>query len=203
MKIKVCGMRSPENIAALSRLPIDYMGFIFWEGSSRFVRSSTPELPAHIAKIGVFVDAPTADIHDIAKNHGLQGVQLHGKETAETCQHFQSLGYTVIKAFAVGPSFDFGLLEAYEPHCDYFLFDTKSELPGGSGKQFDWTLLEEYPSKTPFWISGGIGPTDAAAITELQKKNLPLDSIDLNSKFETAPGCKNIELLEGFINQLK
>lgn len=195
-------MRDPQNITQLSRLPIDYMGFIFWEKSKRFVDQPTPELSQQITKVGVFVDASTSFILQMAQAHQLKALQLHGNESPQVCAQLKAEGFVIIKAFAVGKFFDFNRLQAYEPHCDFFLFDTKSDLPGGSGQQFDWTLLNAYNSTTPFWISGGIGPGDVAEIQELKKKKLPLHSIDLNSKFETAPAQKDIALLEEFLKQL-
>lgn len=195
-------MRDPQNITQLSRLPIDYMGFIFWEKSKRFVDQPTPELSQQITKVGVFVDASTSFIQQMAQAHQLKALQLHGNESPQVCAQLKAEGFVIIKAFAVGKFFDFNRLQAYEPHCDFFLFDTKSDLPGGSGQQFDWTLLNAYNSTTPFWISGGIGPGDVAEIQELKKKKLPLHSIDLNSKFETAPAQKDIALLEEFLKQL-
>lgn len=202
MNVKVCGMRDPQNITQLSRLPIDYMGFIFWEKSKRFVDQPTPELSQQITKVGVFVDASKSYILQMAQTHQLKALQLHGNESPQVCAQLKAKGFVIVKAFAVGKSFDFNRLQAFEPHCDFFLFDTKSDLPGGSGQQFDWTLLNAYNSTTPFWISGGIGPGDVAAIQELKKKKLPLHSIDLNSKFETAPAQKDIALLEEFLKQL-
>lgn len=203
MKVKVCGMRDPQNIAEATSLPIDFMGFIFWDGSSRFVQHPTPKLPNSITKVGVFVNASLTEILATARQHQLGAIQLHGQESVELCQQLQAAGTLVIKAFSVGKTFDFSQLRPYESHCDYFLFDTKSDLPGGSGKQFDWTLLNEYDSPTPFWIAGGIGPKDVETVLQLKKKGLPLHTLDLNSKFETAPAQKNIELLAEFLNQIQ
>lgn len=198
MKLKVCGMRSPENIMALSQLAPDYMGFIFWEHSKRFVKAPTPDLPNSIKKTGVFVHASSSFIKDIAMQHQLQALQLHGDESPDFCQKLKATGLEIIKAFAVGTDFDFSVLEAYESVCDYFLFDTKGELPGGNGSRFDWTLLRGYPTTKPFFLSGGIGPKDQGAIASIISLNLPLYAIDINSKFEIEPGLKNIEVIKQF-----
>ena len=195
-------MREPNNIEALSDLQPDYMGFIFWAPSSRYVETTTPELPTEIKKTGVFVDASVDYIQSMVQQHDLQAVQLHGEETPNYCQLIQGFGVEVIKAFSIKNTFDFSTLEAYENSCDYFLFDTKGSLPGGNGFTFDWSLLKEYPSKKPFFISGGIGLENTKAIKELLNTNLPLFAIDVNSKFELAPGLKKIEALKQFKKEL-
>jgi phosphoribosylanthranilate isomerase len=195
-------MRLPENIKALNALNPDYMGFIFWAPSSRFVDSSTPPLLKEIKKTGVFVDASLDYIETIIKDHNLQAVQLHGKENPEYCSYIKNLDVEVIKAFSVKDHFDFSSLDPYESACDFYLFDTKGELPGGNGYGFDWSILKHYPSKKPFFLSGGIGLEEVKQILELKKIDLPLYAIDVNSKFETAPGVKKIDELEQFKNEL-
>jgi phosphoribosylanthranilate isomerase len=202
MKLKVCGMREPDNIAALSALQPDYMGFIFWAPSSRYVSETTPVLDKSIKKTGVFVDASVDYIQSSISTHQLQAVQLHGEETPSYCQLVQGFGVEVIKAFSVKDVFDFSMLEAYENSCDFFLFDTKGALPGGNGYTFDWSLLKEYPSQKPFFLSGGIGLENTQEIKELLNTDLPLYAIDVNSKFEVAPGLKKIEELTQFKNEL-
>ena len=195
-------MREPDNIAALSALQPDYMGFIFWAPSSRYVSETTPVLDKSIKKTGVFVDASVDYIQSSISTHQLQAVQLHGEETPSYCQLVQGFGVEVIKAFSVKDVFDFSMLEAYENSCDFFLFDTKGALPGGNGYTFDWSLLKECPSQKPFFLSGGIGLENTQEIKELLNTDLPLYAIDVNSKFEVAPGLKKIEELTQFKNEL-
>ena len=195
-------MREPNNIAALSDLQPDYMGFIFWAPSSRYVETTTPELPTAIKKTGVFVDASVDYIQSMVQQHDLQAVQLHGEETPNYCQLIQSFGVEVIKAFSVKNTFYFSTLETYEKSCDFFLFDTKGSLPGGNGYTFDWSLLKEYHSQKPFFLSGGIGLENTQEIKELLNTNLPLYAIDVNSKFEVTPGLKKIEALKQFKKEL-
>jgi len=195
-------MREPNNIAALSDLQPDYMGFIFWAPSSRYVNETTPKLDQRIKKTGVFVDASVDYIQSSISTHQLQAVQLHGKETPNYCQLIQGFGVEVIKAFSVKNVFDFSTLEAYESSCDFFLFDTKGALPGGNGYTFDWSLLKEYTSQKPFFLSGGIGLENTQEIKELLNTDLPLFAIDVNSKFELAPGLKKIEELKQFKKEL-
>ena len=195
-------MKTPKNIEALAALNPDYMGFIFWAPSSRFVNKITPLVPKKIKKTGVFVDATIDYIETIIKEHKLQAVQLHGKEAPEFCAYIKTLDVEVIKAFSMKEAFDFKSLEPYEIACDFYLFDTKGELPGGNGYGFDWSILKNYPSVKPFFLSGGIGKEEVSQILELRNTDLPLYAIDVNSKFESAPGVKKIDELEQFKNEL-
>lgn len=199
MKLKICGMKYPENIVEVGALLPDYMGFIFWEKSARYFEGIIPELPKSIKKVGVFVDASLDEILKKIEKYDLQAVQLHGHESVEFCENLKKNipNLTqVIKVFSILDTFDFQLLKPFEPVCDYFLFDTKGKLPGGNGSCFDWKVLEKYPSTQPFFLSGGIGLEEIEAVNEILKTNLPLHAIDVNSKFEIAPGLKNIEKLK-------
>ncbi len=202
MKFKVCGMRDPKNIESLTALKPDYMGFIFWEPSARYVSSSTPLLPPTIKKTGVFVDASFNYIKTNIEVHQLQAIQLHGKESPDFCKLTQSLGVEVIKAFGVAEGFKFSALDAYENYCDYYLFDTKGKLPGGNGYSYDWEILKKYLSKKPFFLSGGIDIEHIPEIHKLLNNNLPLYAVDVNSKFESEPGLKKIDALTQFKNKL-
>lgn len=195
-------MRTPHNIEALSALTPDYMGFIFWAPSSRYVSEATPLLDKNIKKTGVFVDASVDYIQSTINTHQLQAVQLHGEEMPNYCQLIQGFGVEVIKAFSVKDTFDFSKLEPYENCCDFFLFDTKGALPGGNGYTFDWSVLKKYPSQKPFFLSGGIGLENTQEIKDLLNTDLPLHAIDVNSKFELAPALKNIDALTQFKNEL-
>jgi phosphoribosylanthranilate isomerase len=195
--IKICGMKYPENILEVGALLPDYMGFIFWEKSARYFDGVIPEIPKSIKKVGVFVDETVEIITQKVLQHDLQAVQLHGKESVEFCEALKKSlpkEIEIIKVFSILDTFDFMLLQPFESVCDYFLFDTKGKLPGGNGIIFDWKVLEKYPSTKPFFLSGGIGLEEMEAVTEILKTNLPVYAIDVNSKFETAPGLKNIEL---------
>ena len=202
MRLKVCGMRELENISALSELDPNYIGFIFWSESSRFVDKKTPLLDKKIIKTGVFVDATFDYILTKIKDHQLDAVQLHGHESFSYCKVIKDYGLKVIKSFSIKNTFDFNTLEDYENSCDYYLFDTKGKLPGGNGFNFDWKILNEYPSQKPFFLSGGIGVDNLNEIKKLVKTKLPIHAIDVNSKFEIAPGNKNIELLKKFKKEI-
>lgn len=197
MKLKICGMKYPDNILEVGSLLPDYMGFIFWEKSTRYFDGIIPELPKSIKKVGVFVDASLEEILNTIKIHGLQTVQLHGHESVEFCESLKkSTGnlIEIIKVFSVLDTFDFRILIPFEDVCDFFLFDTKGKLPGGNGTAFDWTVLENYSSTKPFFLSGGIGIDELEHVKQVLKTNLSIYAIDINSKFELKPGLKNIEL---------
>lgn len=195
--LKICGMKYPDNILEVAALLPDYLGFIFWEKSARYFDGVIPELPKSIKKVGVFVNETVDSILDKVLLHDLQAVQLHGHESVAFCEEIKKKlpkEVEIIKVFSIIDSFDFEVLKPFESLCDYFLFDTKGKLPGGNGTTFDWTVLEKYPSSTPFFLSGGIGLDEMDAVNEILKTNLPIYAIDVNSKFEMEPGLKNIEL---------
>ena len=190
-KIKICGMKYSENILEVSQLLPDYLGFIFYEKSSRFFDGEIPEISKSIKKVGVFVNATLEEIKSKIKKYDLDLIQLHGNETPEFCSNLKQESIEVIKVFSVDDDFDFQILEAYENVCDYFLFDTKGKLHGGNGFTFNWQILEKYKSTKPLFLSGGIGIEEIAKIKTL---NLPIFAIDVNSKFEMEPGLKNVQL---------
>jgi phosphoribosylanthranilate isomerase len=206
MKLKICGMKYPENIAEVSALLPDYLGFIFWEKSSRFFDGVIPVIPETIAKAGVFVDADVEEIISKTEKYDLQLLQLHGKETPGFClnlkQTIQEHNYNIqiIKAFSIDNTFDFNQLKAYEAACDYFLFDTKGKLPGGNGITFNWDVLEKYKNTKPYFLSGGIGLDAIEKIKAFQKTTASsyCVAIDVNSSFETAPGQKDTIQLQQF-----
>lgn len=202
LKIKVCGMLDPKNIAAVAKLRPDYMGFIFYDKSPRYAASLDPSiLPPEIRRTGVFVDASFKQILHTAERYGLHTLQLHGNESPETCSKLQAAGYEVIKVFSVEREADMMKTVFYEEPCDLFLFDTRTPGHGGSGRRFDWNILDAYTGKTPFLLSGGISPFDANEILNLSHPMLY--GIDLNSRFEIEAGLKNTELLERFIKTIR
>ncbi len=202
MKLKICGMKYPENILEASTMLPDYMGFVFWKPSSRFFDNTLPTLPKSIKKIGVFVNDTLHEIASKITQYQLDGVQLHGNESAEFCQQLQQYNVIVIKVFSIHDDFDFAILNPYETVCDYYLFDTKGKLPGGNGVAFNWKILQKYSSKKPFFLSGGI---DLQNIEAIQNLHLPIHAIDVNSGFETKPGHKDmnkLRLLQHYLNPL-
>jgi phosphoribosylanthranilate isomerase len=206
IKVKVCGMRDRLNIQAIAAVGPDYLGFIFYQGSKRYVGINPDkvlfsEIPAGIKKVGVFVNEKPEIVLALANQYDLNLVQLHGDETAAYCRAIVSAGLSIIKAFGIGPGFNFESLVPYLPVCDYFLFDAQSGQHGGSGLQFNWQTLNLYQLEVPFFLSGGISYEDARAIRSLCHP--ALYAVDINSKFETAPGFKDIDKVKTFIQEIK
>ena len=167
------------------------------------MENSTPELKKGIKKTGGFFNSNIENIYDKIESHGLSCVQLHGEESPQICKQIKDNGIEVIKSFRIDDYFDYNILNKYEDYCDLFLFDSKSELPGGTGKSFNWENLKKYNLKKEFFISGGIGLHSVDSLFELFKMNLPIYGIDVNSKFENENHIKKIDELKTFIQIVK
>lgn len=203
LKVKVCGMKFTENREQVEKLGTDLLGYIFYAPSKRFVGEAPDSglFNSDKPKVAVFVDENAFEILGLAKNLGFDYIQLHGKENPKTCGILKSQGLKIIKAFNLNEKFKFSDTKAWEKVADYFLFDTKTKQPGGSGQKFDWKILDKYTGHTPFFLSGGIGPDDAKSIKGINHPKLT--GVDLNSGFEDEPGLKNIEKLKQFIKEIK
>ena len=211
MIVKVCGMRDGDNIRALEKTDIDWMGFIFYPGSPRYVPDEDEYCAAIQScvkiRVGVFVNEEPAEILRKFTKYQLNYVQLHGDETPDFCRQLRDSGCAVIKAFPVSSENKgmnppvFQQTTTYEPFADYFLFDTKGSKRGGTGNRFDWSVLEAYRGATPFLLSGGI---DLEHVHDVRSFSHPLlAGVDLNSHFELSPALKDPVKLEKFIHQLK
>ena len=211
MLIKVCGMRDAENMAQVSALDINWMGFIFYPKSPRFVdqpealaaamATSLNNADRRIKRVGVFVNASLTEMLETAMSCQLDLLQLHGNESADDCYALQKRGYSVIKAFSIATAEDLLQTASYAGRADYFLFDTKCAGYGGSGQTFDWNLLQQYTGDTPFLLSGGIAPESIASLRAFSHPKWA--GIDLNSAFETAPAQKDATRLAAFISAFK
>jgi len=205
MKIKVCGMRDSENILELIKLKPDYLGFIFFGKSKRFVTNFPKvEIPSTIKKVGVFVDETVDAVIEIVEENKLDAVQLHGDETPEYIEELKVLlikKVEIFKAFSVDDNFDFTKTEPYQKVCDYLLFDTKGKDYGGNGIKFNWQVLNNYKGVTPFLLSGGISKIDAPEIKKMLHKAFA--GIDINSGFEIEPALKNINDIKEFKQNLE
>ena len=201
---KVCGMRDAENIRAVERLGINLMGFIFWPHSSRYVSEPPAYLPTACRRVGVFVDATIDDVRQHMADYSLDYLQLHGQESPEYIRALRTVCgdsiATIIKAFNIATAADLAQTKPYEGLADLFLFDTRGKSVGGNGSKFDWTVLTDYNGTTPFILSGGIGPDDAEQLRAFQHPKCT--GIDLNSRFELAPGLKDITALRKFFTEL-
>ena len=222
MIIKVCGMRDGENIRQVAELGINWIGMIFWDKSPRNVTM----IPTHAGiipdrspihnsqfaihdfkRVGVFVDEMSQNIITNAVNFSLDLIQLHGHESPTLIRNLRHTldpdirpGIKFIKAIGVSGRNDVAAYKDYADCVDYFLFDTKCQSAGGSGEQFDWSVLDAYDGDVPFLLSGGIGPDDAARVKAFHHPKCI--GIDLNSRFETEPGLKDINKLKSFLEQL-
>ena len=202
--IKVCGMRDPVNLEQLCALEPDYVGFIFYAPSKRYVgEDPDPALfripgPA-IKKVGVFVDEDLGMVRKIVRQFGLDAVQLHGNESVDYCGQLSKAGPEVIKV--LDPHAGDAEIKQYSGPADYILFDSAGKGSGGTGLKFNWELLRGLPVHAPFFISGGIGPDDAGVLRKLGIGGLA--GVDLNSRFELAPGIKDIKLLKEFFMHIR
>ncbi len=212
-------MREGENIRQVAELGVNWIGMIFWDKSPRNVTmiptyaGIIPDRGSDIGsfkakRVGVFVDEMPQNIITRAVNYKLDLVQLHGHETPTLIRNLRRTldpdirpGVQFIKAISVGGCNDIAACKDYTDCVDYFLFDTKCPMVGGSGSQFDWSVLEAYDGDVPFLLSGGIGPDDAERVRNFHHPKCI--GIDLNSRFETEPGLKDITKLKQFLEQLK
>ncbi len=206
IRLKVCGMKFLHNTRKVAQMKPDYLGFIFYEKSRRYVADTLSpkdlqELPRQIKKVGVFVNASSEEMLKKAKGFRLDVLQLHGQESPEQCEEIKAAGYKVIKVFSLGKEdFDFSQLDVYKPHVNYFLFDTAGKDPGGNGETFDWGQLRRYDQEVPFFLSGGISLDNVPQLNALSFFNI--HGIDVNSRFEIEPGLKDVNLVQRLKDKL-
>lgn len=205
MRIKVCGMTEIDQIQQLAEMNVDYAGLIFYERSPRFVAnqidpSKLRKLANKIKITGVFVNEHENIIEEKINAYNLSAVQLCGMETIEDCNRLKKYA-EVIKVFHMSPGFSAEEMKGYENACNYLLFDTKSEKYGGTGQQFDWSLIASQNFNMPFFLSGGISANDIPVIKKFSHHKL--FGIDVNSQFEISPGKKDLLKIKNFIDQLK
>ena len=207
IRVKVCGMTKFDQVQQLADLGIDYLGFIFYDQSPRFAANSFNDheielissLP--LSRVGVFVNEPIEHLANTVYKWKLDYVQLHGDESPSYCQSLSGI-CKVIKAFRIDHTEDVVALSKAYKDVAYFLFDTKSQLYGGSGMKFNWEQLL-VPLHAEYFLSGGISKDDVNSLVEFNKKANSMYAIDINSKFEVSPGDKDIDLITNFVQQLK
>ena len=215
MNIKVCGMREPDNIQSILALKPAWIGFIRYPKSKRYAGEGTsqwvklhPKLFQQTHKIGVYVHAQIRDIIKDVSTFGFQGIQLHGNESISYGMKLQKAlldaglqEVYLLRAFGIDAGFDFRTTEEWTPLARYFIFDTKTEKYGGSGKKFNWNCLESYQGNLPFLLSGGIGLEDVRDIHNIAHPRMA--GVDINSRFESTPGRKDTAKLETFFKTIR
>lgn len=204
IKIKICGLNDLKNATEVAELQPDFMGFILYRGSSRYVSLETAgkiirNIPTTIQKVAVLVNEPYDDALKIAQSGYFDLLQLHGNETQEYCSRL-SQHIRLIKVFSVTDKLPVGMPD-YSEFCEMFLFDTSGVNYGGSGKAFNHKILSEYKTEKEYILSGGISPDDSTYLRTLKAEKLV--AIDLNSRFEVSPGIKDIKLLKYFMEKLR
>ncbi|TDO25650.1 phosphoribosylanthranilate isomerase [Sediminibacterium goheungense] len=211
MRIKVCGMTNTEQVMQLDTMGVEFAGFIFYPKSPRYVfrHMSRPDIKKikgqHINKVGVFVNAPVEELLQTVDDCGLHLVQLHGDETPKYCEKVADY-VGVIKAFRLRDDDQvLWKVKDYQDIADMFLFDTDGTGYGGTGKKFNWSMLQGLRINKSFFLSGGIGPDDVEGLASFSKDTVAKDlfSIDVNSKFETIPGLKDMMAVEKFVKAVK
>ena len=211
MRIKVCGMTSTEQVLQLDEMGVEFAGFIFYPKSPRYVYRFMPRPEIKklkgkgINKVGVFVNAPVEEVLQTVDDCGLYLVQLHGDETPKYCEKIANY-VTVVKAFRLREEDNIPWkIKDYQDIADMFLFDTEGAGYGGTGRKFNWELLKGLNIGKPFFLSGGIEPGDTDKLAAFAKEPVAKDlfSIDVNSKFESLPGIKDMEKLKPFIASVK
>lgn len=206
LKIKICGMTDVQNTKEICSYNPDFIGFIFYSRSLRFVGKNPDSalfsvVPDHIQKVAVFVNESYERMLDITQKYNFSALQLHGMESPEICKAFKLKGMTVIKVFPGDQVGNAQLLKEYEADVDYFLYDTPVKSFGGSGRKFDWSHLQDIEIKKRFFISGGIAAEDAESL--LQLENPLLFAADINSRFETSPGIKDSRMVRSFVKKIR
>jgi phosphoribosylanthranilate isomerase len=208
MRVKVCGMTQLEQIEELPGLGVAFAGFIFYPKSPRYVfrhlTSAQVKKVNTINKVGVFVNASVDEVLLMVDECRLHMVQLHGDESPKYCEKIADY-VSVVKAFRLSDNDSIEwMINPYMDVCDMFMFDTMGSGYGGTGKKFDWNMLKGSTIGKPFFLSGGIQPDDTQELMEFEHEPVAkaLFAIDINSRFETAPGIKQMDKVATFVNEL-
>ena len=211
MKVKICGLKYPDNIEKIIQLMPDYVGFIFYKHSKRYVDNCinadlVSKISNYTTPVAVTVNAKLDELKALHRNLGFRYFQLHGEETVEMIKEIKnqiSSSLVLIKVFNVDESFNFSELSHYQPFVDFFLFDTKGKERGGNGEIFNWNILKNYTLNKPYWLSGGIGEDNINKLFSMFKYLPKPYLLDLNSKLESEPGVKNIKITAQLIQKIK
>ncbi|MES2431264.1 MAG: phosphoribosylanthranilate isomerase [Bacteroidota bacterium] len=208
MRVKVCGITLEEQLKKLPEIGAAFAGFIFYPKSPRYVlrhmTTSQIKKENNVNKVGVFVNASIEEVLQMVDECRLHMVQLHGDETPKYCEKIADY-ISVVKAFRVSETDNIGYrIQEYMNVCDMFMFDTEGAGYGGTGKKFDWNKLKGTTIGKPYFLSGGIEPTDASQLVKFKEtpEGKALFAIDINSKFELTTGVKDLDLIQKFTEQL-
>lgn len=209
MRLKVCGITQEEQMNQLADVGATFGGFIFYPKSPRYaLRTMTTnqiKKENNINKVGVFVNATVDEVLQMVDECRLHIVQLHGDETPKYCEKIADY-ISVVKAFRVSETDNIGWrIQEYMNVCDMFMFDTEGVGYGGTGKKFNWDMLNNTVVGKPYFLSGGVEPTDTERLKLFEEKpeGKALFAVDINSKFEIAPGIKDMELIKKFAQEIK
>jgi len=208
MRVKVCGITQVEQLSILPEIGAAFAGLIFYPKSPRYVlrhmTTSQIKKEANTNKVGVFVNASIEEVLQMVDECRLHMVQLHGDESPRYCEKLADY-ISVIKAFRISENDNINWrIKEYSNVCDMYMFDTEGAGYGGTGKKLNWEKLQDVVVGKPYFLSGGIEPTDVEKLKEFltRSESKALFAIDINSKFETLPGIKDIELIKNFTDQL-
>jgi len=201
-KIKICGITNKRDAIAAAELRPDMMGFVFYDGSKRYVepkivRDIANELPPFVAKVGVFVDMDKNKVLEIAEECALEMLQFHGDEDPDYCAGFKG-SYKVIKAFRIK---DRGSLKGINDYnADFYMLDAYSfKGKGGTGESFDRNIIESFEFLKPVILSGGLTPDNVRDAIE----RLSPYGVDVSSGVEISPGKKDIPLMKKFMENVR
>ncbi len=209
-RIKVCGMTDLQQMHQLGEMGVEFAGMIFYHRSPRFVLKhltgvEVKRAKLKVYKVGVFVNASYDEIINHVENFGLDMVQLHGDETPKFCEKVSDY-ISVIKAFRITDDDNIPwMIKDYVEAVDMYMFDTMGAGYGGTGKKFNWNMLKGLNIGKPFFLSGGIEPTDAEAVKEFANEPVAKDlfALDMNSKFELSAGVKDMSLVKKFVEEVR
>ena len=201
-KIKICGITNKRDAIEASKLGVEMIGFVCYEGSKRYVEPKTirdiaNEIPPYIAKVGVFVDETAENVSEIAQDCSFDILQFHGDESPEYCAGFKD-DYKVIKAFRIKDKDSLKGINAYD--TGYYLLDTYStKLAGGTGECFNWNVLAGYEFLKPVILSGGLTPDNVVRAIQ----GIVPYGVDVSSGVEKSAGKKDLELMKRFVENVR
>lgn len=204
--VKICGLTEPESLTAAIKAGADFLGFVFYPASPRYIAPEaaaylTHYVPKTVRSVGLFVDPEDAALKTTLAQVRLDVIQLHGQESpGRIAEIKQGFGLPVIKAISIASHADLEKIPGYDVVADWLMFDAAGEdLPGGTGKRFDWSLLSGVQTARPWFLAGGLTPENVGqAMTTLHP-----DAVDVSSGVESARGIKDPAKIRAFLKAVK